>query len=156
MELNIDAIRAVLQFIKDNTVYEEGRRVGKQYFTQGDIIRSIPETSKYSSNDIGYSIELLLETDLIQLSEPVKYGPTGELYLVKIRKLTMEGYSFLEQTKNPTIWEAVKGRAKATCNFSLKTICGIAATLGTQMMADPNALNNFIEGTKNTLHMIGM
>lgn len=156
MELNIDAIRAVLQFVKDNTIYEAGRRVEKQYFTQGDIVRGISETSKYSSNDIGYSIELLLETNLIQLSEPVKYGPTGELYLVKIRKLTIEGYSFLEQTKNPTIWEAVKNRAKATGNFSLRTICSIAATLGTQMMADPNALNNFIEGTKNTLHMIGI
>lgn len=156
MELNFDAIRAVLQFIKDNTIYENGRRISKQYFTQGDIIRGIPETSKYSSNDIGYSIELLLETDLIQLSEPVKYGPTGELFLLKIRKLTIEGYSFLDQTKNPTIWEAVKGRAKATCKYTLSGICGIAATLGTQMMADPNALNNFIEGTKNTLHMIGM
>ena len=31
MELNIDAIRAVLQFVKDNTIYEAGRRVEKQY-----------------------------------------------------------------------------------------------------------------------------
>lgn len=156
MELNIDAIHAVLQFIKDNTIYENGRRVGKQYFTQGDIIRSIPETSKYSSNDIGYSIELLLETNFIQLSEPVKYGPTGELFLLKIRNLTIEGYSFLQQTKNPTIWEAIKNRAKATGKYTLTGIGTMAATLGTQMMVDPNALNNFIEGTKNTLHMIGI
>ena len=154
MELNIDAIRAVLQYIKDNTIYDNNIRIGKGYFIRGDLIKGIPESDKYTSNDIAYSIELLLDTDLIKLLAPPTYLPSGQLQMVKISRLTIEGYSFLEQTQKPKIWEAVKERAKATGSFTLKNICGIAGTLGVQMMADPNALNNFIEGTKHMIHMI--
>lgn len=154
MELNIDAIRAVLQYIKDNTQYENNNRVEKKYFIRGDIVKGVPVSNKYTSDDIAYSIELLLDTDLIKLLAPPTYLPSGQLQMVKISRLTIEGHSFLEQTKNPTVWEAIKGRAKATGRYTLQTICTAAGTLGAQMMLDPNALNNFIEGTKNMIHMI--
>lgn len=154
MELNIDAIRAVLQYIKDNTIYENNIRIDKKYFTQRDIIHGVPTSNKYTSNDVAYSLELLFDTNLIDFLARPTYLPSGQLQMVKISRLTIEGYSFLEQTQKPKIWEAVKGRAKATGNFTLKNICGIAGTLGAQMMFDPNALNNFIEGTKNMIHMI--
>ena len=120
MEFNIDAIRAILQYIKDNTKYENDTRIEKVYFIQGDIVKGVPESVKYTSNDIAYSIELLLDTDLIKLLTPPTYLPTGQLKLVKINRLTIEGYSFLEKTQNPTVWEAVKNRAKAVGEFSLK------------------------------------
>lgn len=154
MELNIDAIRAVLQYIKDNTQYENNNRVEKKYFIRADIVKGVPQSDKYTSNDIAYSIELLLDTDLIKLLAHPVYLPSGQLQMVKISRLTIEGHSFLEKTKNPTVWEAIKGRAKATGEFSLKAICKISAELGIAMLKDPNALNNFIEGTKNIIHMI--
>ena len=103
MEFNIDAIRAILQYIKDNTKYENDTRIEKVYFIQGDIVKGVPESDKYTSNDIAYSIELLLDTDLIKLLTPPTYLPTGQLKLVKINRLTIEGYSFLEKTQNPTV-----------------------------------------------------
>lgn len=154
MELNIDAIRAVLQYIKDNTIYENNIRIGNGYFLRRDIVNGVSMSDKYTSNDIAYSIELLLDTDLIKLLAPPTYLPSGQLQIVKINRLTIEGYTFLEQTQKPKIWDAVKDRAKTMGNFTLKNICGIAATLGTQMMTDPNALHNFIEGTKNAAHII--
>lgn len=154
MELNIDAIRAVLQYIKDNTTYSGSLRTGKQYFTQREIIKDIEPTKQYTSDDIAYSIELLIDTNLIQFVEPVKFGPTGELFMVKIRRLTIEGYSFLEQTQNPTVWEAIKIKAKATGQYSLKGLATLGATLGTAMLTDPNAIQNFIQGTQNVAHMI--
>lgn len=154
MEFNIDAIRAVLQYIKDNTKYENDTRIEKAYFIQGDIVKGVPESDKYTSNDVAYSIELLLDTDLIKLLTPPTYLPTGQLKLVKINRLTIEDYSFLEKTQNPTVWEAVKNRAKAVGEFPLKGVCGIATTLGTAMLKDPHALDNFIEGTKHTIHIL--
>lgn len=154
MEFNIDAIRAVLQYIKDNTKYENDTRIEKAYFIQGDIVKGVPESDKYTSNDIAYSIELLLDTDLIKLLASPTYLPSGQLRLVKISRLTIEGYSFLEKTQNPTIWEAVKNRAKAVGEFSLKGVCGIATTLGTAMLKDPYALDNFIKGTKHIVNMV--
>lgn len=154
MELNIDAIRAVLQYIKDNTHYENNIRINKGYFTQIDIIHGVPDSDKYTSNDVAYSLELLFDTNLLQFLESPKYLPSGRLNFVKIRGLTIEGHSFLEKTKNPTIWEAIKTKAKKTGEFSLKAICDAATLLGAAMMADPNAANNFIEGTKNLGHII--
>lgn len=153
MELNIDAIRAVLQYIKNNTIYSGSSRTGKQYFTQREIIRGIEPTKQYTSDDIAYSIELLIDTDLIQLVEPIKFGSAGELLMVKIRRLTIEGYSFIEQTSKPEVWEAIKTKCKSAGYFSLKAITA-AASLGTAMLTDPNAIQNFIQGTQNAVHII--
>ena len=154
MELNIDAIRSVLQYIKDNTQYENNIRVEKCYFTQRDIIHGVATSDKYTSNDVAYSLELLFDTNLIEFLFRPTYLPSGKLQMVKISRLTIDGYTFLEQTKNPTIWEAVKERAKATGMFALNEVCKISAALGVAMLKDPNALNNFIEGTKNTIHIL--
>lgn len=48
MELNIDAIRAVLQYIKDNTIYENNIRIGNGYFLRRDIVNGVPMSDKYT------------------------------------------------------------------------------------------------------------
>lgn len=154
MELNIDAIRAVLYYIKDNIEYDENHnRVGKQYFTKSDIIKGIVPTKDYASNDVAYSIELLLDSDYINLLEPVKRDSCGNLIMVKIRGLTMEGHEFCLQTENPTIWNAVKDRAIKTGHTGLRKIGEFSSGLALALMKDPHALDNFIEGTKHIVHM---
>lgn len=157
MELNINAIREVLKYIEDNIQYDDNHtRTGKQYFMKSDIINGIKPTKQYTSNDVAYSIELLiLEGDkYIDLVEPVKRDASGRLLMVKIRGLTIAGHEFAEQTKNKTIWNAVAKHAKKAGFLSLNALAAFTAQLSMAMMTDPNALNNLVEGIKNTSHII--
>lgn len=157
MKLNINAIREVLKYIEDNIQYDDNHtRTDKPYFMKSDIINGIKPTKHYTSNDIAYSIELLvLEKDeYIDLVEPVKRDASGKLTMVKIRGLTMAGHEFVEQTRNKTIWNAVSKHAKEASFFSLKTLGAFTAQLSAAMMTNPNALNNLAEGIKNVSHII--
>lgn len=148
MTLNPDALREVLLCIENEIQYTGRGYEHNRYLNQGEIA-SLVDCKDITEDEIKTAVEILLTTNYLDLVEPPKFYPTGDLAYLKIKGLTMDGYNFLNTIRKKPIWEAVKKGACLSGVTSIKALSCAAAKLGEALLSDPEALNNFIQGFDN-------
>ena len=95
MKRNMELIRAILLQVEANTA--------------GKIDLDLPN---YQANEIGLHVELMIERGLLEgTTLPSSDVPSHEILSYVIRKMTWDGYEFLEVARNDTLWE----KAKSVC-----------------------------------------
>lgn len=155
MKLNHDYVRSILLFIEQNLDYENADSptpsIHKE-ITDGKLICD-SYFDKYDKQELSYALEKLLEAGFITCADkPVVRN--GNLYLARITGLTFGGHEFLDNIRNDTVWGAVKELSKKIGGGSIKALASAGGMLMNAMMTDPNAFQNFVEGTKNIFQII--
>ena len=89
MELDMDLLRSLLEYVEKNDPY-----------AYSDAIK----ISNYSEKLITYHVGLLLDNDYIKGYK--ENYQLGTLYMVE--RLTMNGHQLLELIRNDTIWKQIK------------------------------------------------
>ena len=144
MRLNHDYIRNILLFIEENLNYKTpsfAEVLSDEYFVD------------YNQEELLYAMELLIREKYIQCTkEP--YFVNGSLMSADIVGLTWNGYQFLDNVRNDTVWNAVKEKAKQYGQFSIKTLASAAGSLSVALMNDTNAIQNFLQGVGNIVKII--
>ena len=148
MKLNYDCIRKILLYVEANSGYEPNTTIYK--IIQPKEISKALCNDKLTDEEITYAIQLLFEEGYFN----VVYGRNNTLFDIDITSLSLRGNELLNNIRNDTAWNAVKERCKKVGVGSIKVISNVTGALGTAMLTDPNALQNFIDGTKNMLNII--
>lgn len=152
MKLNYDCIRKILLYVEANSGYEPNTTIYK--IIQPREISKALRGNDFNDEEITYAIQLLFEEGYFNINRTPVYGPNNTLFNIDITSLSLRGNELLNNIRNDTAWNAVKERCKKVGVGSVKVISTITGALGTAMLTDPNALQNFIDGTKNMLNII--
>ena len=152
MKLNYDCIRKILLYVEANSGYEPNTTIYK--IIQPREISKALRGDDFNDEEITYAIQLLFEEGYFNIDRKPVYGPNNTLFNIDITSLSWSGNELLNNIRNDTAWNAVKERCKKVGVGSVKAISTITGALGTAMLTDPNALQNFIDGTKNILNII--
>lgn len=153
-----DAVRDILIFLEKNDIYEINQDTGleeKKIFRPDQIADALyTNDEKYTYKEIVYATEKMVDEGyLIPASIPTK-DDSGNYMLLEINDITGKGHELLGNIHNDTVWEVIKKKAKVMGDFSLKTLSTAAFTVGTTLMTEPNAIENFLKGIDNILKMI--
>jgi len=152
MRLKPDIVRDVLLYIEETLDYDRN----KPYLEQWDIMKALERNKSYHQDEVKYTIEVLLTTNFLNLVNPPVYDSDGGLIIVRIKGLTFDGCNFLDNIRKPEVWNVVKKKAKSLGVFSITSLSYAGATLCNALLADPNALQNFMQGIDNTKRLIGL
>ena len=109
MTLNYDCIRDVLLYLEDTLEYSDNQIA----MTHKRLaIDSIPNNlSSYSKEDVQYTIEKLFEAKFIRIVNIV-YDKNGYITSGYVDDITWDGFNFLNNIREKSIWEATKEGAK--------------------------------------------
>lgn len=152
MKLNYDCVRRILLYVEENSGYEPNTTIYK--IIRPKTIRKTLREDQFTDEEISYAIQLLFEEGYLNIDRKPVYGSNNTLFDIDITSLSWRGNELLNNIRNDTIWGAVKERGKKLGVGSIKTLATTGGMLTSAMMADPNAFQNFIEGTKNIFQMI--
>lgn len=152
MKLNYDCIRKILLYIEANSGYEPNTTIYK-IIQPKEISKALCD-DKLTDEEITYAIQLLFEEGYFNVDKKPVYGQNNTLFDLDITSLSWRGNELLNSIRNNTAWNAVIERSKKVGAGTIGQIANMAFSLGNAMLTDPNALQNFFDGTKNILHMI--
>jgi hypothetical protein len=127
MKLQIEVVKALLEVIEESTDFPN-----PIYLDSEDL-----PSLALNDDTVTYHLCLMLEAGLIKGTEHTNKG--GKRVL--IHRLTWEGHAFLANSKNPTLWNKLKGVSNAVGCFSLDVAKSTLSTLAT------SAINSFIGGS---------
>ena len=153
MRLNHDCIRDILLYIEKKLDYEDPSNPTYHKDIFFGILLTDNYFEKYDKQELTYALELLIKEKFIDC-EKEPYFVRGGLMNANIIGLTWNGHAFLDDIRNDTTWNAVKEKSKKVGSVSIMAMAGAAGQLATAMLTDPNALNNFLQGTANVISMI--
>ena len=156
MSLNHNAIKAILQVIDAKTDYtSESTFTHKEYFTNGTLLKYVKEfDTTLSTKDIKIAIEILIQTNLVNLVEVPLYMPNGDLKMVKIHSLSADGHEFLDSIKNESVWKVITGFIKEHGTMSLKSMISLAGKLSVLYVTDQSTFNEYVHNAKMLWQMI--
>lgn len=152
MKLNYDCIRKILLYVEANSGYEPNTTIYK-IIQPKEISKALCD-DKLTDEEITYAIQLLFEEGYFNVDKKPVYGQNNTLFDIDITSLSLRGNELLNNIRNDTAWNAVKERCKKVGVGSIKVISNVTGALGTAMLTDPNALQNFIDGTRNIFNII--
>jgi len=109
MKRDMDLVRALLAQIE-----EDDRFSGAEAFLAHEAFTVSP----YTPEEVGYHVLLLLDAGYLKGNSEVPSMPV-------IERLTWEGCEFLENTRDPEIWEKAKERAKTLRGVSIAILLEI-------------------------------
>ena len=153
MELKEEAVRAVLISIKNCAKESDDGKINP--FSYAAAINKIEESKDYSKAELYYAFELLYKEGIyFNIVGNPSYDHNGNLNYLKLRGLTMNGHELCKNLENPSVFQAVKEKAKKAGGFGIKTIASTCTAVATALMRDPNSINNLVEGVKNITEMV--
>ena len=123
MTLNYDCIRDVLLYLENTLEYTDNQMaMTHKRLTIGSVVNAL---SSYTKEDVQYTIEKLFETKYIRI---VDISTDKQKYIVNgyIDDITWEGFNFLNNIREKSIWEATKEGAKKVGAMSVSAISMIS------------------------------
>lgn len=150
MKLNADYVRDILLYIEKNLGYNKGSYIHKE-ITNGKLI-SDDFFTNYNKQELTYALELLIKSGFVELaSRPNMHD--GNINTARIIGLTWTGHELLDNIRDNTVWNAVKKKAVKYSGLSISALSNGAKILGSALMTDPNAIQNFLDGVNNIGNM---
>lgn len=104
MKLNYDCIRDILIYLENTLRYNDMLE-----FPSVDLEELCAEYPNYSKQDICYSLQMMNEAGLIKT---VSAASANRIVNISCRSLTFEGHKYLEEVRNPRIWNSIKATFK--------------------------------------------
>lgn len=150
MKLNYDCIRDVLLYIEENCGCPQDRNEFMRYTK----ILNAKELEKYTHDEKKYVLMQLISNNYIICDSKRLNIKDGILSSADISCLSWEGHTLLSSIRNDTVFNAVKNKAKKIGGASITAISSASKALITAMLVDPNALQNFINGTSNIINLL--
>ena len=150
MKLNPDYVRDILLFIEKELDYEDiessAPHMHKE-ITDGELVCN-QYFDKYNKQELSYALEILIKEGFIDLAARPSIH-NGNIYIARIIGLTWKGHELLDNIRDNTVWNAVKKKAAKFGGLSISALFTGAKCLGSALMTDPNALQNFMQGVEN-------
>ncbi len=143
MKINYDAIRDTLLYLEENLTIRQSKSI-RYAHTEIKIEKIINDLSnKYEKIDIFYSIEKLNEVGYI--ATRFSRNATDDIFTGIVTDITWDGYDFLENIRQDTIWEATKKGAKKIGSQSISTLSLIAKQIITSIVTNPSVINKLLD-----------
>lgn len=154
MKLNADYVRDILLFIEKELDYDDSENqtphIHKE-ITDGQLV-SNQYFSTYNKQELSYALEQLIKGGFIDLAAKPNIH-NGNINIARIIGLTWTGHELLDNIRDNTVWNAVKKKAAKFGGLSISALFSGAKFLGSALMNDPNAIQNFLQGIDNIEHM---
>lgn len=123
---NFDCCRDCLIFLSNNIFIESNtiKPISWLIVTQDPTL-----TQKYSEETIKYNLLKLQEQGFIRTNHYTYNQNTGTIANVHIQDITADGWNFLCNAKDNTIWEEAKNQAVKLKDFGMNVLANLLATL---------------------------
>lgn len=141
MTLNYDCIRDVLLYLEDTLEYTDNPvAMTHKRLTINNVANAL---SSYSKEDIQYTIEKLYEARYIRI---VDVSTDSQRYMINgyIDDITWEGYNFLNNIREKSIWEATKEGAKKVGAMSISAISMISFEIVKAVVTNQEVINKIV------------
>jgi hypothetical protein len=118
MKRDMDLVRELLLAIECDLKFD-----GTKWFTPAS-----PEElgiTNHSMDEVSYNLTMLIEEGFIKGKIAIGMGVRDEMVAV-INKLTWKGHEFLDDTRDPDIWNKAKERAKGLSGIGIAFMWEIA------------------------------
>lgn len=141
MTLNYDCIRDVLLYLEDTLGYTNDIvAMTHKRLTIETICSDLPS---YSKEDIQYTVEKLFEARYIRI---VDITHNKQNYIVNgyVDDITWDGFNFLNNIREKSIWEATKRGAKKVGAMSVSAISMISFEIIKAIVTNQEVINNIV------------
>jgi hypothetical protein len=141
MTLNYDCIRDVLLYLEDTLEYTDNPvAMTHKRLTINNVANAL---SSYSKEDVQYTIEKLYEARYIRI---VDVSTDSQRYMINgyIDDITWEGYNFLNNIREKSIWEATKEGAKKVGAMSISAISMISFEIVKAVVTNQEVINKIV------------
>lgn len=141
MTLNYDCIRDVLLYLEDTLEYTDNPvAMTHKRLTINNVANAL---SSYSKEDVQYTIEKLYEARYIRI---VDVSTDSQTYMINgyIDDITWEGYNFLNNIREKSIWEATKEGAKKVGAMSISAISMISFEIVKAVVTNQEVINKIV------------
>ena len=141
MKLNYDCIRDVLLYLENTLGYTDDMVAMTHERLNIETVCS--DLSTYSKEDVQYTIEKLYEAKYIRL---VNITHNNQNYIMKgyIDDITWDGFNFLNNIREKSIWEATKQGAKKVGAMSISAISMISFEIIKAIITNQEVINNIV------------
>ena len=151
MRLNADYVRDILLYIENNLGYDEYSNTHKEIH-HGKLLRD-DYFENYDKQELTYALELLIKSGFIELAATPNIHE-GNINSARIIGLTWNGHELLDNIRDNTVWNAVKKKATKYGGLSISALFSGAKALGSALLTDQNAMQNFLDGVNNIGNML--
>lgn len=129
MKFDLECVRDILLFIeaKRNVSVDSAGCVELEPISMREIWKALPDRD---NADIAYSLELLDEAGLIDMSTLDADGALVEAF---ISRLTFHGHEYLETIRPETVWKKTTGILSKLGSFSLDLVRDVASSILSDM-----------------------
>lgn len=141
MTLNYDCIRDVLLYLENTLGYTENQiAMTHKRLLIGSVANKLPS---YKKEDVQYTIEKLFEAKYIRI---VNITTDNQKYIINgyIDDITLDGFNFLNNIREKSIWEATKEGAKKVGAMSVSTISMISFEIVKAVVTNQDVINKIV------------
>lgn len=142
MTLNYDCIRGVLLYLEDTLGYTNDMVAMTHKRLTIETICS--DFSSYSKEDIQYTVEKLFEARYIRI---VDITHNKQNYIVNgyVDDITWDGFNFLNNIREKSIWEATKQGAKKVGAMSISAISMISFEIVKAVVTNQDVISKIVD-----------
>ena len=141
MTLNYDCIRDVLLYLEDMLGYTDNQvAMTHKRLTISSVVN---ELTSYTKEDVQYTIEKLFEAKFIRI---INISIDNQRYIVNgyIDDITWDGFNFLNNIREKSIWEATKQGAKKVGAMSISAISMISFEIVKAIVTNQEVINKIV------------
>lgn len=141
MTLNYDCIRDILLYLEDTLEYTDNQiAMPHKRLTIGNIVN---ELSSYTKEDVQYTIEKLFEARYIRIVDII-HDKNGYITSGYVDDITWDGFNFLNNIREKSIWEATKDGAKKVGAMSVSAISMISFEIVKAVVTNQEVINKIV------------
>lgn len=141
MTLNYDCIRDVLLYLENTLGYTDNQvAMTHKRLTIGSIENDL---LSYTKEDIQYTIEKLFEARYIRIVN-ISTDKQGYIANGYIDDITWDGFNFLNNIREKSIWEATKDGAKKVGAMSISAISMISFEIVKAVVTNQEVINKIV------------
>lgn len=133
----------ILLYLEDKLEYTDNQ-VAMEH-SKLSIGKVADDLSLYAKEDVQYTIEKLCEAKYIRLVN-VKYDNQKYMITGYIDDITWEGFNFLNNIREKSIWEATISGAKKVGAMSISAINMIAFEIVKNVVTNSEVINKIVAG----------
>lgn len=135
IELNYDCMKDILIYLSDNLGYEYDKRTPRlmtiswhKLYTNEDLLKI------YRDDEILYNLKKLYEANLISAIY-VENPNSRTIERFDVVDITLNGYNFLNNASNQTIWNKAKNRVAQLGNVALPIFVNLLMEEGANLIS---------------------
>jgi hypothetical protein len=129
MKLNKECIRDVLLYIEEHCIFENDKRFGRMLHqvSLNELLKA-EQTSKYSYDDLHYTLEKMFEGRYID-GHYIPNNAPHTFNIARVDALTLRGHDLLDNIRPEPVWNETKSVLQKVGDFSLGILSQVAGEI---------------------------